>query len=404
MSATYLTVPQLDDSAPAPDVALVMPTLYSGGAERVHLNLAEYLVARRLRVDLVICKYLGALRDQVPAGVRLICLDSRKVMLSLPQYLGYLRAARPPVVLSSVENISIVSCLGRMMSRHRHSLFVRLDSSLWDARPLFRQPRRWPWLASIATTFLAADEFVAVSTGVGNQLARLPGFSRKPIHVVHNPVIRADFRDKFTEPAVLPPTVQPDRPCLIAVGRLHPLKDYPTLLRAFALAVQQQPSELLILGEGDDRAALEAEARALGVSEHVHFLGYVENPLAYMHHAHAFVLSSIQEGFANVLVEALASGTPVISTDCPHGPREILVGGRFGTLVPIGDTASLAAAMVRQLRAAKPPMSEALTRHLQLFTVERVGAMYADILGVGALAHRAENGGAEPDSGRADRY
>jgi glycosyltransferase involved in cell wall biosynthesis len=380
----------LDGASAPPDITLLMPTLISGGAERVHLNLAEYFVAKGFSVDLVVCKNLGSLRNQVPAGVRLVILDARRVLLSLPRYLEYLRLARPPVVLSSVDNISIVACVGRVLSPHRHSLFVRLDNSLWFGRPVRRQLRRLPWLAAMTSTFPAADGFVAVSEGVRNQLARMPGLRRRPMRVIHNPIIRRDFAAKLAEPVRLSVTSDPDCPFLIAVGRLHWQKDYPTLLRAFASAVRQQPCQLLILGEGPEFAALKASAEALGVAQHVHFVGYVPNPLPYMRRAHAFVLASMQEGFANVVVEALASGTPVICTDCPHGPREILEGGRYGALVPVGDAAALSAAMTRQLRLPKPAPSEDVACHLQRFTLERIGESYIDFLGMHRFDQRGE--------------
>ena len=171
MTAAYVPVSEIDASAPPPDVALVLPTLYSGGAERVHLNLAEYFVGRGLRVDLVVGKYFGSLKDKVPPGVRVISLDARRVLLSLPQYLRYLAAARPPVVLSSVENISIVACLGKLTSSHHHKLVVRVDNSLKRAGSLLFQPRRWGWIAAVAGTFWKADALIAVSRGLAQSCA-----------------------------------------------------------------------------------------------------------------------------------------------------------------------------------------------------------------------------------------
>jgi len=132
----------------------------------------------------------------------------------------------------------------------------------------------------------------------------------------------------------------------------------------------------VILGEGNDRAELEALAASLGIASHVHFLGYAANPLAYMRHAAVFVLSSIAEGFGNVIVEARACGAPVISTDCPHGPSEILARGRYGTLVPIGDVNALGDAIAASLSRPKPGMSAELKEHLQLFSIETIGRQY----------------------------
>lgn len=380
MSAPCVSVSDLTPDAPAPDVALLLPTLFSGGAERVQINLAQDFLRRGYRVDLVVGKYFGSLKDQVPDGVRLVSLDARRVVLSLHQYLDYLAKARPPAVLASVENISIVSCLGRWLSRHPHRLVVRLDNVLFDEFPVIRQPDRWPWLAAIMATFPAAEEIVAVSKGLRRQLHALPGYADKPARVIYNPIIRPDFAEKAALEPVLPAAVRRDRPWLVAAGRLHWQKDYTTMLRAFALAVKRVPAQLLVLGEGDDRHLLEALARELGIADDVHFLGYVENPLAVMARARAFVLSSRHEGFGNVIVEALAVGTSVISTDCPHGPAEILADGRFGSLVPVGDFEALGDAMAADLATPKPPMSEDLRRHLEQFEVGHIGDAYVDVL------------------------
>lgn len=375
-----MSLSQLAADATPPDIALFLPTLYSGGAERVQINLAEYFLRQGLTVDFVVCKYYGSLKDKVPKGVRLISLDASKVMFSLPAYLRYLRIARPVAVLSSVENANIISCLGKMFSSHRHRLLVRLDNSLTEQGPLLVQMRRRLLSLAIASTFHAADEFVAVSDGLKRQLSRLPGIGGKPIHRIYNPIIHAGFEAQASETPALPLAIAPGEPYVVAVGRLHEQKGYDSLLRAFARAVRRRPSHLVILGEGDDRAALEALAASLGVAENVHFLGYASNPLAYMRHAKVFALSSIAEGFGNVIVEALACGTPVISTDCPHGPSEILAGGRFGTLVPVGDIDALADAIVAHLSRPRPAMSNELKEHLKLFSIDTIGRQYIEKL------------------------
>ncbi|AUC97855.1 MULTISPECIES: glycosyltransferase [Bradyrhizobium] len=379
---SYIPISELSADARPPDIALFLPTLYSGGAERVQLNLADYFVGRGLRVDLVVCKYFGSLKDQVPGGVRLISLESRKVMFSVPAYLRYLRTARPPTVLSSVENANIVSCVGKLLSSSRHQLVVRLDNSLLEQGSLPIQLHRTSMLAAIASTFHAADAFVAVSSGLKRQLSRLPGLRNKPIHLIYNPIIHKGFDAKLAAKPALPSAIGPGEPFILAVGRLHRQKGYASLLRAFALVVRRKPAHLVILGEGGDRDKLQDLANSLGISDRVHFLGYSPNPLAYMRGADVFVLSSIAEGFGNVIVEALASGTPVISTDCPHGPSEILAGGRYGTLVRVGDDAQMAQAIIETISSSKQPMPEDLDEHLKRFTIETIGERYLDCLGL----------------------
>jgi glycosyltransferase involved in cell wall biosynthesis len=314
--------------------------------------------------------------------VRVISLDARRVLLSLPQYLRYLAAARPPVVLSSVENISIVACLGKLVSLHHHTLVVRLDNSLKRAGSLLFQPRRWGWVAAVAGTFWKADALIAVSRGLQRQLKQLPTLSRARVVCIYNPIIDPGFADRLAAPLNLPPAVRTDLPWVVAAGRLNPQKDYPTLLRAFAGVTRQSPAQLLILGEGDERAALEALALSLGIRNDVHFLGYIENPLPIMRRAQVFALTSTEEGFGNVLVEALAAGAAVVATDCPHGPREILRDEEFGRLLDVGDVATLTALMSAQMRADRRPISEALALHLETFSVQHIGERYIDVLGL----------------------
>jgi hypothetical protein len=246
MSVTAcIPLSQLVADETRPDVALFLPTLYSGGAERVQLNLARYFLDRRLRVDLVVCKYFGSLKDQVPEGVRLISLDSRKVMFSAPAYLRYLRIARPSVVLSSVENAAIISCIGKMLSSHRHRLLVRLDNSLSEPGVLLLQMHRWPMMAAIASTFHAADVLIAVSNGLKEQLGRLPGLGEKPIRRIYNPIIHDGFEAQAEQAPVLPPSIKPGEPFVLAVGRLHrPLTPSPTCDTQPSLSSRRSPKAL----------------------------------------------------------------------------------------------------------------------------------------------------------------
>lgn len=378
--AACIPVSELVADETRPDIALFLPTLYSGGAERVQINLAKYFLDCGLKVDLVVCKYFGSLKDKVPSGVRLVSLDASKVMFSLPAYLRYLRIARPPVVLSSVENANIISCLGKMFSPHRHRLVVRLDNSLSEPGLLPMQMHRWPVMAAIVSTFHVADAFVAVSRGLKAQLRQLPGLGKKPIHHIYNPIIGKEFAALAAAAPELPPSINPGDAFVLAVGRLHKQKGYGHLLSAFARVVERRPSHLVILGEGDDRDELQALADSLGITPYVHLLGYRPNALSYMREASVFALSSHAEGFGNVIVEALACGTPVVSTDCPHGPREILADGRYGTLVPVGDVDALANAIAANLDRPKPAMSNELKQHLQLFSIDAIGRQYLEEL------------------------
>jgi glycosyltransferase involved in cell wall biosynthesis len=209
----------------------------------------------------------------------------------------------------------------------------------------------WPHL--LGTFYRWAARVVAVSRGAADDLARTSGFPRERIEVIYNPVIMPDTAPRAREPLDHPWFAPGQPPVVLGVGRFTRQKDFPTLVRAFGEVRRRRPARLLILGEGEDRSTLEALVAELGLAEDVALPGFQDNALAYMAGSAVFVLSSSWEGLPTVLIEALAAGTQVVSTDCPSGPREILQEGRLGALVPVGDAPALGAAILDAL--AQPP-------------------------------------------------
>jgi glycosyltransferase involved in cell wall biosynthesis len=220
------------------------------------------------------------------------------------------------------------------------------------------------------------DALITVSNGVQLDLVTLVKLDRKKLHVVYNPVVGEQLLYKARMPVEDPWLRKDGIPVILGVGRLIKAKDFPTLLRAFALVRQERRARLLILGEGEDRPGLEVLVRELGLQNDVSFPGFMENPYSYMAKADVFVLSSRWEGLPTVLVEAMACGTPVVATDCPSGPHEILEGGRWGKLVPVGDARAMADAIQATLDVPLIPPPEAWAR----FTVEGIAQQYAALL------------------------
>ena len=202
--------------------------------------------------------------------------------------------------------------------------------------------------------------------------------ARERIRTVYNPVVSADLDRKARESP--PHPWFDDRPCpvILAIGRMKKVKDFSTLLRAFARLLVQRPARLIVLGEGRLRPSLQSLAWELGIAERVDFPGFQENPYAFLAKADLFVLSSRHEALPTVLIEAMACGCPVVSTDCPSGPREILEDGRLGPLVPVGDTEALAKAMARVLD--EPPSRDLLRERASFFSVERAVERYERLL------------------------
>jgi len=193
-------------------------------------------------------------------------------------------------------------------------------------------------------------------------------------------VVSDDLDALASEPIEHPWLVPGPPPVVLAAGRLTAQKDFPTLLRAFARLVPERDLRLMILGEGPDRAALEAEIEALGLGDRVALLGFQANPFSYMARARLFVLSSAWEGLPGVLIQAMACGTPVVSTDCPSGPREVLEGGRLGPLVPVGDAEALARAIMQTLDAPLP--AEILKARAAQYGLAPVSRRYLAALGL----------------------
>ena len=223
-----------------------------------------------------------------------------------------------------------------------------------------------------------ADGIVSVSQGVKEDLVKVTNLPKKRIDLIYNPVITPELFVKARE-KVNHPWFQPEEPpVILAVGRLHQQKDYPTLLRAFVRVRQIRPCRFVILGEGPEKDNLNNLINELGIQKDVRMLGFVDNPYAYMVSSRVFVLSSAWEGFGKVVAEALAVGTPVVSANCDSGPAEILKNGKYGELIPVGDTKAMAEAILTVLAGNTKQVD---TDWLNQFKLENCTKKYLQVLG-----------------------
>ena len=358
-------------------VAIFLPALDGGGAERVMLNLARGFVAQGIKVDLVLVRAAGPYLSQVPSQVRVVSLGNRRLLLSIPALVRYLRREQPVAMLCGQEDVNIVALWARRLTRVSTQVAVIVHNNLSrdsrNATQLKRQLTpylvRWfyPW----------ANAIVTVSRGVAEDLVRI-GLPLNCIKVIYNPVVTPDLFKKGEESVEHPWFLPSQPPVILGVGRLEKQKDFPTLIRAFAQVQQQRPVRLIIFGEGPERSDLEALVQEMGLTADVAFPGFVANPYAYMAQSAVCVLSSAWEGFGNVLVEAMATGTPVVSTDCESGPAEILANGQYGKLVGVGDIKGMAQAIVETLK--QPPNSVALQQRAMDFSLEKALAQYLKVL------------------------
>lgn len=375
----------------AAHIALFISNLGGGGAQRKMVSLANFFVEAGHRVDLLLAEPGGVLHDRVDARVRIVELGNwltrlpiysakkrRRMLAAVRPLARYLRADAPDALMSSSDSVNVAAVLAHRLARSESRLVLRIDNQLTrspEVEGTWGQRRR---MRRVRHLFPRADRIIAISHGVGEDVIRQGGARPSQLHVIHNPSVDAGLEKRAQEPPGHPWLREPGPPVVLGVGRLVPQKDFPTLLRAFARVRATTEARLLVLGEGRELERLEALAEELGIARDVALPGFDPNPVSAMARAALFVLSSAWEGFGNVLVEALATGCPVVSTDCPSGPSEILEGGRYGRLVPVGDVSAMADAIGACLR--DPGDSDARRRRAQEFTVEIVGERYLTVL------------------------
>jgi exopolysaccharide biosynthesis WecB/TagA/CpsF family protein len=314
-----------------------------GGVERMRLRLSAALAARGLSVTIIVHANRGSLAGAVPAGIAVVDLATRRTAADILPLRRLLREQAYDLVISSLNHNNVCVLLARLMAGGRTPVIICQHNALGAEGSLSWKHRVVPIFYFLL--WRLASAIVAVSDGVAHDLAATAGIPSKAITTIVNPVIGADLCSLANGPAPHPWLEHCAMPTFLFVGRLTRQKDPETLLHAMALLLKSQPARLILLGQGELFGQLVELTARLGLSECVCFPGFQENPLPWIRHASALVLCSRYEGLGNVLIEALACGTPVIATDCPFGPSEILRGGALGRLVPVGDAATMAHAM-----------------------------------------------------------
>lgn len=360
-----------------------VPTLRGGGAERVWVLMANELAARGHDVTLFTWNADGPNRALRSGQVRLVDLGLevrdegfgklgtvRGLMLTA----RFLMRVRPDAVYSAPEFFNLITALALLLSFSAARFFPS-----FHAAANIPNDRIGGRLATVLSSLVAfrATRVIAVSEGVGRDLAAR-GLSMRRLAVINNPLPPARVSGDNSYPWQTRLLEMGNAPVIATAGRLVPVKDQATLLAAFALLRATRPARLVLFGDGPLAGALRQQAVELGIAADVLFAGYVDDLAAIYAAADLFVLSSTSEGFGNVLVEAMAAGLPVVSTDCTHGPREILADGKYGALVPVGDAAALAEAMAKTLNAPVDP--DLLRRRAADFSPERIGDRYEALL------------------------
>ncbi|WP_246156170.1 glycosyltransferase [Thiohalocapsa marina] len=350
--------------------------------DRIIANLVTQWSAWGLDVDLLQIRQHGPDIPNLPDGVRRVDLGTAHVNTALPALIRYLRRERPAALLTDKDRVNRIAILARRLAGIQSDtrLLVRLGTTVSVNLASRSRLERALQGASIRYLYRLADGIIVPSAGVAADLSEHYGVDPARIHVCPSPVVSAELRTLAAAPAAHPWLRPGEPPVILGVGELSARKDFETLLQAFAQVRAHRRCRLIILGRGRRRERLLALAESLGVAQDTDLAGFKTNPYAFMSRAALFALSSRWEGLGIVIVEALACGTPVVSTDCPSGPREILDDGPHTRLVPVGDVTALARAMDQALAAPTDPAT--LRRRTKAFSIEASARAYLQALGI----------------------
>ena len=346
------------------------------------LEAARQLTGMGFATDLIVAGSGGAFSGSVPAGVRLVNLASWKTPLCLPGLVRYIRRERPAAMIATMEQSSATALVAKWFVGREFRLIVR-QAIVYSAFRRMLGLRMRMVMTAMRLLLPQADAVWAVSSAVAEDLRRVAPRAAHLLHVVVNPVVDAALRREASKP-VRHPWLEDSRiPVVLTAARLVSFKDLPTLLRAFAIVVERRSARLVLLGDGEEGPHLEALAKRLGIRDQVDFDGFQANPFAYMARARVFVLSSAVEGLPGVLIQAMACGTSVVSTDAPGGAREILEDGRWGRLVPIGDAAAMADAIGETIDSPMSPetLIRAASRYSTAAFSTQMTALLESLLG-----------------------
>jgi glycosyltransferase involved in cell wall biosynthesis len=356
---------------PKERIAFFLPGLYEGGAERIVLNLAKGVAGRGYSADLVLARAEGPFMSQVPELVKVVDLKAARVLTSVPPLIHYLEREKPAALLSALF-ANVIALISHRLSGLPRRVVISEHNCLSSVTQNQADPR-WQFYPKLAGWFYPwADEIIAVSNDVADDLARTTTIPRDRIQVVYNPVVTCDLRGKSEEALDHPWFKAGEPPVILSVGRLTAQKAFDLLIQAFSHVRKKRSVRLLILGEGEERKKLESLIRQLRLEQDVSLLGFVQNPYPYMAQAALFVLSSRWEGLPTVLIEALYLGIPIVATDCPGGSREILKGGKYGRLVPADHPQMLADSIEACLDSHLPhPSRESWESYDLDFVVDR---------------------------------
>lgn len=362
---------------PSKTISILLPDLRGGGAERMHVLLEREFTAKGYMVNFVLMRKTGELLQELVPEAMVHDLKTAKLRTLLMPLIRFLKAERPDALLVAMWPLTTIAIWAVKLSRVPTRIVIS------DHNPMSIKPEAkgifgtFPMRLTMQISYPFADAVVCVSNGVGEDIAKLARMSTDNLNVIYNPAARGELPENQLSDETISPWLKADHR-VITVGSFKKQKNHSLLINCFAEVVKSKNATLLILGEGRLRPELEKLIKQLGLEQKILMPGFTQDPYPYYLAADLFVLSSEYEGFGNVIVEAMECGLPIVSTDCQSGPREILEDGKYGKLVPVGDTNALASAMLTSLD--EMPNPERQKERARYFSVEKAAISYLKLL------------------------
>ena len=362
-----------------PLIALTAPEL-GGGIGRNIINLANEFNSMGYKVDVLLDTDKGQLINLLNDKIGIKILPTSHPVGGLISLVPYLVNFRPEAILTPVVRHTALALNAKIVTRSSTRLYAEVHNTYSKTFQFLKPFKRKTRIKRIQRYYPKCNGIITVSNGVADDFSSLTGIPRTSLTTVYNPIVTRELQDMAEEPVEHPWLQAGQPPVILGVGRLVSAKNFPLLIEAFELQRKKMECRCLIIGDGPQRSDVETKAAKSQFADDIDILGHRENPFAYMKKAAIFVLSSSWEGFGNVLVEAMSTGTPVISTDCPSGPREILEDGIHGILVPVGDPSAMAEAIHQTL--LQPPSRENTKRAAERFSVRTISEHYLQVFGL----------------------
>jgi glycosyltransferase involved in cell wall biosynthesis len=360
-------------------LAIFVAAISGGGVEKAVVNLANEIAKKGINIDLLIADDTGISSLYFDPNISVIKLSTKRVFFCIPELILYLIRAQPDVLFSAMEYVNFIALVSKKISFTSTRVIISSHAPLVY---FIRDEKFFKWrLLKKLLSYLygTADKVITVSKGLERSLIGELNINPAKILTIYNPIINESLINDSLEDLSDPWVKSSKSPYIISIGRFAKEKDYPTLINAFNLVREKRDVRLVILGQGPEWENVNKIINFHGLSSFVHTPGFVLNPYKYIKNAACFILSSKNEGFGNVLVEALALGCPIVSTNCEFGPVEVLENGLWGSLVPVGDYESMANSVLTTLDLNQSSSESLLNTHLDQFKVSVAVEKYINV-------------------------